>query len=120
MNGAERDNRFVDEVKSLLDKTAENLEEPTRRRLQAIRVEALENPRKGYRRFFLPLRWVTAGALATACGVFGLFFWLNTSPGDLPVTHAEDLEIITSNDHMDLYQNLDFYEWLAAKENGKA
>ncbi len=120
MIGEERENRFAAEVKSLLDRTAENLDERTCRRLQAIRAEALETPQKAYRRFFLPLRWVTAGALATACGVFGLFFWLNTSPGDLPVSHAEDLEIITSNDQMDLYQNLDFYEWLATKENGKA
>ncbi len=119
MNDDERENRFVREVASLLDKSAENLDEGTRRRLQAIRVEAVENPGRS-RRFFLPLRWITAGALASACGIFGLFFWLNTSPGDFPVSHAEDLEIITSNDHMDLYQNLDFYEWLATKENGKA
>jgi hypothetical protein len=119
MNGCERENRLEENIKSLLDRSSETLDERTRRRLEAIRRQSLEGPQKSSRLFFKPLRWITAGAFATACAVFGMFFWLNTSPGELPVTHAEDLEIITSNDHIDLFQNLDFYEWLSTKENGK-
>ncbi len=120
MNDCEREDRFEEKLRSLLDHTAEDLDDRTRRRLEAIRAQALEDPQKPARLFFKPLRWMTVGALATASVVFGMFFWLNTSPGDLPVTHAEDVEIITSRDHIDLFQNLDFYEWLAGKENGKA
>jgi len=47
-----------------------------------------------------------------------LFFWLSTSPGNLPAKHAEDFEIVTSQERIDFYQNLDFYRWLATKENG--
>ncbi len=119
MNGTEQEKLFEERVRSLLDQTAENLDDRTRERLESIRFQAIGAPREPSRRFFIPLRWVSVGGLATASVILGLFFWLNTSPVDLPATHVEDLEIITSKDHIELFQNLDFYEWLATKENGR-
>jgi hypothetical protein len=50
--------------------------------------------------------------------VVAIFFWLRASPGDFPGKHIEDFEIIASMENIDLYENLEFYRWLATKENG--
>jgi hypothetical protein len=57
-------------------------------------------------------------AAATMAAV-AVFFWLSPSPEPLPTTgQVEDLEIITSQERLDFYQNLDFYRWLETNENG--
>ncbi len=110
---------FEGKVKRVLDGTLENLEGPTKRKLESIRRNALRG-REGFKLPFIPLRWMTVGGFAAVTTAsIAVFFWLNTAPVDLPVKQAEDLEIITSKDHIELFQNLDFYQWLA-KENGKA
>jgi hypothetical protein len=47
--------------------------------------------------------------------------WFDTPRQDLPVKSADDLEIVLnvdSADSMDLYEDLDFYEWLAGAGSG--
>ena len=121
MNANDREKHFLEKVEGLLNEGVENLDSQTGRRLAHIRIKALEAAREKRSGFFTPLRWVMVGGFATATmAAVALFFWLNTSPGDLPVKQVEDFEIITSQERIDFYQNLDFYRWLATKENGEA
>jgi hypothetical protein len=46
-----------------------------------------------------------------------LFFFLSPSTEILPTGDLDELEIITSRERLDIYQNLDFYRWLGSKEN---
>lgn len=121
MNTNASENLFSEKIKHLLDRSAENLDSRTRQRLELIRLKALRGREETHRGHPFSLRWITVGGFAAATmAALALFFWLNTSAGDLPFKHVEDLEIITSKEHIDLYQDLDFYEWLAARENGGA
>ncbi len=116
MNSNDREKQFLEKVKGLLDEGVENLDSQTGQRLERIRIKALESAREKSSGFFTPLRWVMVGGFATAA--LALFFWLNPSPGTLQVRQVEDFEIITSQERIDFYQNLDFYRWLATEESG--
>ncbi|MCX5907785.1 MAG: hypothetical protein NTY64_11530 [Deltaproteobacteria bacterium] len=119
MNTIDPEKSMLEKVSGLLNEGVENLDSRTGRRLEHIRSEALRAAEKPSR-FFIPGRWIVVGGLATAAMAAGaLFFWLPTSPGDFPVRNIEDLEIITSQERIDFYENLDFYRWLATQENEK-
>ena len=119
MNANEQEKRLLEKAKILLSEAAENLDSQTRQRLERIRLDAIRTVDGKEARFFPQWRWVTVGAIsATAMAVLAIFFWLRTSPGDFPGKHIEDFEIITSNEQIDLYENLEFYRWLVTEENG--
>ncbi len=118
MNANNQEKDFLGKVKDLLDEGFENLNSQTRQRLEQVRLRALSVVGEKRSGFFTPLRWIMVGGFATATmAAVAFFFWMHTSPGVLPVGHIDDFEIITSDEHVDFYQNLDFYRWLAAKEN---
>jgi hypothetical protein len=104
------DERFLDEVRHTLEASVAQLDEDTRRRLAAARRAALdERPEE-------PWNWhalVSAAALASV--VVGLIVVL--LPQEPSLTPAmEDLEILSSTEDLDFYDELDFYSWLAESE----
>ena len=125
MNSIDPEKLFLEKVQDLLKQGAENLGSRTERRLEEIRGRALNAVDGKHPRLLIPQRWVLVGSFAMATlAAAGLFFWLNTSTETLPAGQIEDLEIITSQERLDIYQNLDFYRWLGSKElrkrpNGK-
>jgi hypothetical protein len=119
MNTNEQERRLLEKAKDLLTGSAEDPDSRTKQRLEHIRLAALSAAEKKHVRFLLPTRWVTVGAFAAAAmAVVAVFFWLRTSTGDFPNKHIEDFEIIASKEQIDLFDNLEFYRWLATTENG--
>ncbi len=125
MNEKDPEKGFLEKVQGLLDQGAENLEIQTERRLEAIRAGALIAVDEKRPSFFLPRRWVLAGSFAMATlAAAALLFFMGPSTETLPTGDLEDLEIITSRERLDIYQNLDFYRWLGSQDirlrpNGK-
>ncbi len=126
MKAKDPEKLLVEKAKDLLTLGVENLGPRTERRLEDIRVRTLtagEGKRPG---FFSPRRWVMVGSFAAATmAVLALFFWPSSSPEPLPAGQVEDLELITSQERIDFYQNLEFYRWLettgkGGRANGKA
>jgi hypothetical protein len=116
VNGPET--HFLEKTKDLLNGSIENLDSGTKLRLERIRLKALSAFKEKPSRFLLPLRWIVFGSLATSTiATAALFFFLNTSSGDFPARHIEDFEIITFQERIDFYQDLNFYRWLAT-QNG--
>ncbi len=108
----------LDKIKKELDDSLERLEGPTLLRLREARLRAVaEAEKRSERRWFFP-GWVTAGGVA-AIAVIALAFsiWFTPARPGLPINRPEDLEIITAQEHLELYQDLDFYEWLADSGN---
>jgi hypothetical protein len=117
MVGNDKEERFLEKAKDLLNRAAENLDSQTGQRLERIRTNALRAAEEKPSGFFTPLRWILVGGFGTATmAAVALFFWLNTSPGDFPAKHAEDFEIITSREPIDFYQDLEFYRWMATQK----
>jgi hypothetical protein len=118
MKTPEEEKLFLENVNGLLNDGIENLDRRIQQRLEHARIEALKPAPQKRAEFFIPLRWAMVGGFATIIATAAaLLFWLPTAPVVLPAKHIEDLEIITSAEHIDFYQNLDFYLWLATKED---
>jgi len=113
MTGKMSEEEFLTEVRKTLDRGTESLDPETLRRLRSARFEALD--RAGASRFswFRLHRWITAGGLTTITVLaFGISLWLGSPVRNPPLRQPDDLEILTSQDQLDLYKDLDFYRWL--------
>jgi len=120
MNGNEEE-KILGMVKDFLDEEVANLDAGTQRRLEHARMAALEEAGESRWTSFLRRRWLMFGSFATAAtAAAAVFMWLHASPGVLPAGPIEDFEIITSQERIDFYQDLDFYRWLAATEKDRA
>jgi hypothetical protein len=118
MNAKDPEKLFLEKVQDLLNQGTENLGSYTERRLEELRGSALTAAEEKRSRFFPPRRWVLVGSFAMATlAAVGVFFWLSPSATPPPTGEIEDLEIITSQERIDFYQNLDFYRWLGSEES---
>jgi hypothetical protein len=113
MKSEDRDKELLERVKGTLDESCASLDGETLHRLRGIRLAALDKAPADRRPFFL-WRGFTAGGFATAAVlVVAVSLWMSTFRAPLPEKQVEDLEIITSQEHIDLYEDLEFYKWLA-------
>ena len=118
MIGIDQEEGLLEKAKDLLNGAAENLDGQTGQRLERIRTNALRASEEKPSGFFTPLHWIMVGGFGAATmAAVALFFWLNPFPGDFPAKHVGDFEIITSREPIDLYQDLEFYRWMAT-QNG--
>ena len=99
--------RLVAAAKELLDEQVAQLDQPVVDRLRQARREAIEAGPK-------PVRMLWAGGLAAACvGLLAVSLWIWQPAGPHPIPDPEDLEILASEEDLDLYEDLEFYSWLA-------
>jgi hypothetical protein len=111
------DKKFLDGIRESLDRDADALDEETLLRLRRIRLDALETPGTRRTLFAFP-RWLTAGGLTTAAVVaVAVSVWTISVRQRQPVSLPEEVEVLVIKDHLDLYEDLDFYRWLTADES---
>lgn len=118
MRPEERDKRLVEMVKEHLDAGVDALDDRMVARLRAARLKAVESA-EGRRGWFRFLRWVAVGGLTTAAAaVLAVGLWVTERPGESSVATADDIEIVAAQEQMQFYEDIEFYRWLAAQENG--
>jgi len=118
MNANVQEKHLLEKIKDLLDQGMEDLNSLTGQRLENLRINALRALEEKHLPFFTPWHWIVVGGFSTAMIATAVFFlWVSPSPAVLPVSRVDDFEIITSRDHIDFYQNLDFYHWLVTTGN---
>ncbi len=120
----DNEKKLCERIKRELDVRTERLDGASLRHLEEARERAtMAGIGRGRWRFaFLsPVpRWLTAGGIAaTAVVVTAVSFWLASPRKTIEVKHAEDLEIITAQEHLELYSDLEFYRWLANDEESR-
>lgn len=103
----DKDTEFLKRVRAELDRGADTLDELTVARLRAARRRALDArpPRRA---------WLVAGGVTAAVATAALLAMLLASPAGGPpgTTGLEQIELLADAD-VDLYNDLDFYRWLA-------
>lgn len=112
MNG-QREDKFVEVAKRLLDESVADLDGATLSRLARARNRALER-RTGWGRLWRPLPMAGLGA-AMAAAVLVLFVTLRPG-GELDTTLVADLELVTAEESVEFFEDMEFYEWLAAED----
>jgi hypothetical protein len=120
----EKEARFLERARQSLLASEEQLDAVTASRLRDARRKAVEAAGAREKGFFRIPNWARIGSVATAAAAVLVFMiWFDTPRQDLPMKSADDLEIVLnvdSADNMDLYEDLDFYEWLAGAGNGSS
>ena len=119
---SEKEARFLEKARQGLLASEERSMPQRLSRLRDARVKAVEAAGERGKGFFRIPNWARIGGVATAAAAVLVFMiWFDTPKQDLPVKNADDIEIVLnvdSADNMDLYEDLDFYEWLAGTGNG--
>jgi hypothetical protein len=112
----ENERELVTRITAALDAETSGLDQQTLERLGAMRRNAVElverkTSRSWHRRGFP--QWVSASGFATmAVVVIAVSIWL-AAPRHREGRQIEDVEILTSREQFDVYEDLEFYRWLA-------
>ena len=119
-----RENDFERRAQNLLRARAEQLDGRTQSRLTQARHAALNAINQRHRTIWY---WLAplSGATVTAVIAAVLFFNPMKHHSEPAVTAADELEIVTAEDSLDFYRDVEFYAWLdsvldeaPAEENG--
>lgn len=104
---------FIASVRADLNRSAAALDENTLKALSHARRHALSHRRRPR------TYWKFAGGMALA-GLAALAVVRVYQPAPTtaqPATGMDDMELLSSNEELDLYQDFEFYYWLAANEH---
>jgi hypothetical protein len=116
---SEKEARFLAKARQGLLASEEQLEAATASRLRDARHKAVEAAGVRGKGYFRIPNWARIGGVATAAAAVLVFMlWFDTPKQDLPVKSPDEFEIVLNADNMDLFEDLDFYEWLAGTGNG--
>jgi hypothetical protein len=138
-------NNLIKDIKGHLDQSLETIDPKILSRIREARYNALEQKRPGLMRWVLPVGGVAVAAIVLLLAI-NLFtgqenitttqiaevvktaidkpepekveipLGKNTEP-EIQPGQIELVEILSSDQHMDLFENLEFYSWFAENEN---
>ena len=118
------DEVLIEAAKSTLDDKLGEMDDEVRQRLRQMRAAAVgeaaahgeATPSKSAT---LPVWLVPAGGLAVmALVISGIFYSVAPGHDPSPVASIEDMPILTAPEELELYEELDFYQWLARDQDG--
>lgn len=113
MSHLPEDKKMLDAVSATLDKSCDSLDGYTLSRLNKIRHDALAQSRRRKAMLGPFGGFVTASVL-----VFIVSLWYQNSAEILsPNSAIEDLEILTSSESLEFFEDFEFYQWLEENES---
>lgn len=118
------DARLVERIRRHLDEDVASFDETTLSRLEQARHRALAAATTGgpwWRGARLarhpPRDWlVPAGAFASLVATALALTLMVEEPDHGIAREADDLEMLTAGEELELYENLEFYQWLGDRE----
>lgn len=109
MNNDERDNDLPRKVRSELDAQLDMLDANVSARLSAARHRALDQ-------LHTKPRWQPVAGWAVAASlVLAVSLWWQQAPTSNGIS-ADDFDLLVSGDGIELYEDLEFYEWLSSQD----
>ncbi len=124
-NSREIDAQLIEAIRHRLDEQADGLDSATLLRLAQARRLALAaavEPRRRWRRMMRPSRrpvgdWlVPAGAFASVLATAVALTLMVAEPGNGSAREMDDVELLTAGEELELFENLEFYQWLQDRE----
>lgn len=113
MTGSDKDDILLKQVKQHLNESVEQLDAATLSQLNQARQQALQLRRVTWS---WPKPVMALGATAAMLTLTVSLLWTPTMQNSLAM---EDLPMLTASEDMELYQELEFYQWLTDEaQNG--
>lgn len=116
------DDRLKDVCKTALDGSVARIDPEVRQRLKQARHEAVRaaaqdqlHLRQTYRKH---MPWlIPAGGVAAVVLALSVMFnyWVRFADDQSPLASMEDMPLLTAPEDLELYEELDFYQWLAVE-----
>jgi len=114
MNDSERERAFLEKLRTRLDAGLEELDPAVIARLRESRRLALAEEHKGGCGWFSLPRLLPVGAFATLAVVaLTASLWFPMRRHTLANRTTEEIEVLMVQGNLDMYRDLEFYEWLA-------
>lgn len=111
MNKPEEKDRFLQQLESTLDQSADALDDAALRDLRNVRRRAVTASEKRPAAWLVPVGGFAAAATVAA---FSVSLWMSSpQPGaDAQLSPLEDLALLGDAESLEFYEDLDFYLWL--------
>ena len=100
--------KFNTNIKQSLDDSVDALDANTLSKIRQVRAEAIDRAKHRH------VNWsgLLVGGLATTCVMVIAVVVLLNSSTSMQTVPAVDIELISSSDNLEFYEDLEFYEWL--------
>jgi len=108
---SENDKDFLEQISNTLDQGLQNVDGDTLNRLRQARITATERTLGRHRH---GARMLAGGALASV--VIAVVLSLQTGQKPVNESMLEDMALLSTDVNLELYRDVDFYDWLAEKE----
>ncbi len=113
----ESEQKFLDDIRHALTEVEQGLDAHTLTQLRRARQRALKaypaRPWWWRRDVWMPTTAVAGFMVLALASVM----WFTTPAPGLPPAEAEVLELLSAQDSLDFYADLDFYYWLTTASN---
>lgn len=119
MSEKKSDQQFVHDIKQELDNSCKRLDAQTLSQLHHIRHQAIESILEEGRPVFYQRPLLSGSVLAACALVLGISYYLNIDTGNemgIGLPELEDIEILTAEESFELYEDIEFYQWLSMND----
>lgn len=99
-------------IRQSLNESIDTLDANTLSNIRQIRAQAVEKAGFHHSHRMSNKQGLLIGGFATACVMVLTVALLLNSPASMQDIPAEDIELISSSDNFELFEDLEFYEWL--------
>jgi len=108
----DNEDKLARSIKQTLDDSVESLDGNTLSSIRQIRDQAIDKAidKVAGKHSNWPI--IMSGALATACVTVFAVMVLLKSPASNQAIPLDDIDLISSSESLELYEDLEFYEWL--------
>ncbi len=108
----EDDKQLQQTINQTLDESVQSIDGETLSRIRQIRARVVESSENRNQPASQNWFGVFSGAVATACVLLIVVSVVTQSPDTISQDATTDLDLISSSDSLDLYEDLEFYLWL--------
>ena len=106
------ENELSENISRELDDSLDALDANTLSRIRQVRAQAVDRAKTSRTNWSINKSGVYFGGMATACVMVLAVVLLINSPTSMQAVPVDDIELISSSDNLDLFEDLEFYEWL--------